>query len=77
MGMFDRIMFRCSCGEEIEAQSKSGGCSLATYGCGEVPEDVAEDANRHAPFVCRKCGRHWELRRVEPPKKVTLVPVEV
>lgn len=75
MGMFDRIMFDCpNCGKEIEAQSKSGNCSLASYDIHHVPEDVAEDRNRHAPFRC-ECGKSWTLQPTER-KIVTLVPVE-
>lgn len=59
--MFDSIYFDCpECGREIEAQSKGGSCVLATYSLDSIPADVAEDANRHAPFLC-ECGKFWRL----------------
>ena len=60
MGMFDSIKFNCpNCGEELEAQSKSGACILGVYPPTEVPLDVAYDANRHAPIECDKCHKKW------------------
>lgn len=61
MGMFDRINFKCECGNEIEAQSKSGPCLLDSYDHTAVPDDVAQDANRHAPFTCDKCGSRYQF----------------
>lgn len=59
MGCFDSIIFKCpNCGEEIEAQSKSGECALMEFNHNSVPFSVAEDANRHAPFLC-SCGSSW------------------
>ncbi|MCR4307082.1 MAG: hypothetical protein NUV80_00820 [Candidatus Berkelbacteria bacterium] len=76
MGMFDSIWFKCKkCGADIEAQSKSGECILANYDYTEVPTDVAEDANRHAPFVC-KCGKRYEFREI-PAKTISLEIVQL
>ena len=59
MGMFDSIYFKCpSCGAELEAQSKSGNCTCASYNPDKVPIEVAQDANRHAPYEC-ECGKKW------------------
>lgn len=59
--MFDSIYFKCKdCGEEIEAQSKSGDCILSKYNHDSVPADVAIDANRHAPFLCL-CGSKYRF----------------
>lgn len=67
MGMFDSIYFKCEdCGEKIEAQSKSGPCEMGSHDYRDVPTDVAEDANRHAPFIC-DCGAKYEF---EVPKIV-------
>lgn len=56
MGCYDIILFNCrKCGAEMDAQSKSGPCMLDEFDMDSVPEDVAVDANRHAPFVC-DCG---------------------
>jgi len=64
MGMFDSIYFNCpDCGKNIEAQSKSGECSLDSYAHDSVPVDVAMDANRHAPYKC-SCGASWELGNI-------------
>ena len=59
--MFDSIYFNCKhCGARIEAQSKSGDCSLTDYEHYSVPINVAQDANRHAPFEC-KCGKKYKF----------------
>lgn len=59
--MFDSIYFKCTeCGKDIEAQSKSGACSLDKYDHTNVPRDVAEDCNRHAPFTC-DCGARFQF----------------
>lgn len=63
MGMYDTIIFNCpDCGEEINAQSKSGYCNLKTYPFNCVPSDVAVDANRHAPFIC-VCGNRFKFAK--------------
>lgn len=63
MGCYDTIYFNCpECGEGIEAQSKSGDCLLDTYHHTEVPIDVAQDCNRHAPFECSNCKKHWKFK---------------
>lgn len=62
MGCYDIIWFRCpKCGEKIEAQSKSGDCNFDEYNIEDVPSDVAEDANRHAPFTCPECRTRWKF----------------
>ena len=59
MGCYDTIEFKCpECGKEISGQSKSGDCVLADYDYTSVPISVAQDANRHAPFLC-SCGEAW------------------
>ena len=59
MGCYDTICFGCpDCGEELSGQSKSGDCVLKDYPHISVPRSVADDANRHAPFVC-DCGSKW------------------
>ena len=62
MGCYDTIFVPCpKCGEEYEAQSKSGDCLLRHYTFGEnVPEDVLSNVNRHAPFAC-DCGAKFEV----------------
>ena len=74
MGLFDSIYFNCpDCNEEIEAQSKSGGCGLASYNHKEVPIDVAQDCNRHAPFKCDNCGGKWEFENGGRIAKIALI----
>lgn len=59
MGCYETITFNCpNCGEELNAQSKSGPCQLDVYKHDSVPMSVAVDANRHAPFEC-VCGKKW------------------
>ena len=72
MGMFDSVMLRCpKCGEEHEAQTKSGSCILALYdfpgdGPRPAPDDVMQDVNRHGPFHC-ECGTVFEVEEIDPP----------
>ena len=62
MGVYDTILVPCpKCGEEYEAQSKSGPCTCSYYSIDHVPADVAEDINRHAPFTCDKCGNVFSV----------------
>ena len=71
--MFDSIWFRCKeCGKKIEAQSKSGKCCLDSFDSDSVPEDVAQDANRHAPFSC-ECGCRYEF---EIPEKTVRLRIK-
>ena len=76
MGLFDLIIFQCEkCGETIEAQSKGADYpTLTRYDVGSVPTDVAEDANRHAPYVC-ECGAEYRLEGDEEVTIVALKPV--
>ena len=67
MGCYDTIEFPCpECGEMIYTQSKGGDCTLQNYPYTSVPIDVAQDANRHAPFKCR-CGKLWALGNIPMP----------
>lgn len=66
MGMFDTIIIECpECGNEIECQSKSGDCTLKRLSlrraCAKGDEALF-DINRHAPHVCNKCGKAWEVQ---------------
>lgn len=71
MGMFDEIYFGCPhCGNEVVAQSKSGECLLRKFEYSSVPMDVAEDANRHAPFIC-KCGKKYEFDEYYLPRFIS------
>lgn len=64
MGMFDTIKFNCpNCNTELNTQSKSGGCTLGVYPASDCPIDVALDANRHAPVIC-KCGKGWYFNNI-------------
>ena len=72
MGLYDSIYFSCPrCGDRIEAQSKSGDCNLSSYEYDSVPRDVAEDANRHAPFTCN-CGESYQFEEDEDVNRVKL-----
>lgn len=73
MGAFDSIWFDCpNCGRKVWAQSKTGPCALGEYHIDSVPIDVAQDANRHAPLVCR-CGAKWIITDIpETTERVSL-----
>lgn len=65
MGCYDTVIAKCpDCGEEIQAQSKSGECTLGSYPTSRVPRTVALDVNRHAPFFC-VCGASWVFESLE------------
>lgn len=62
MGMYDVVLVPCpSCGEEYQAQSKSGRCSLDYHKIADAPDDIMADVNRHAPFRCEKCEEVFEV----------------
>lgn len=63
--MFDSVFFPCpACGNQVEAQSKSGDCNGTRYWYESVPFEVAQDVNRHAPFKCW-CGQVTKLLVIE------------
>jgi hypothetical protein len=43
MGMFDSLYVDCTCGKQVEFQSKSGECSLARYTVDNCPHAIAAD----------------------------------
>jgi len=62
MGCFDTVLIDCpNCGEEYEAQSKGGECTLSYYTLENCPMDVLEDVNRHAPFTCDNCKTKFKV----------------
>ena len=68
------------CGEKYEAQSKGGECSLSQYELAACPQDVLSDVNRHAPFVCEKCGCMFDVTeapRVIPGGSASLIPCPI
>lgn len=65
MGMYDTIMVPCpKCGEEHEAQTKSGECLMHVWTLDRAPADAMEGVNRHAPFYCKTCNVHFEVEFV-------------
>ena len=73
MGMFDTIHFNCECGAPMESQSKGRDMPLLEdYDYTSVPFEVAQDANRHAPFVCEKCGVQYKFCEDEKSERVSL-----
>lgn len=61
MGMYDTIALPCpKCGEIYYAQSKSGDCLLYNYTFENCPENVMQNVNRHAPFLC-DCGISFKV----------------
>ena len=68
MGMYDTVWVPCpSCQTKYPAQTKSGPCYMDEFEIDSVPEDVAEDVNRHAPFTCQKCGNVFQVGELAPP----------
>ena len=56
MGMYDEVAVPCpKCGEREFFQTKSGPCLLETFPLENCPDDVLENVNRHAPYVCEEC----------------------
>jgi hypothetical protein len=41
--MFDSLYLRCTCGKEVEFQSKSGPCVCASFDLNNCPQQVAID----------------------------------
>jgi hypothetical protein len=71
MGVYDSILLSCpKCGELYAAQSKSGDCLLRIYNFEDTPDDVMANVNRHAPFVCFKCGAKFKVEFDPKPKIV-------
>ena len=65
MGCFDSVMVPCpKCGEKTEFQSKGGECLLRVYELKDAPKDVLSDVNRHALYICPRCGTEYAY--VEP-----------
>ena len=75
MGMFDSVVARCPrCGGELEFQSKSGECSLATYPVYAVPVEVASGADGTSA-ECVGCGTGYTLMLCNPGSTVPMVLV--
>ena len=69
MGMFDRILLKCSnCEETLEFQSKGGECILKKYNGKNVPWDVALSVNEKI-VKCPKCSKNIKLKISNLPLK--------
>ena len=55
MGMFDSVYVTCSCGSDVEFQSKSGACACASYTLENAPFAIAADIIGSIS-KCGKCG---------------------
>jgi hypothetical protein len=60
MGMFDSLYVDCTCGKQVEFQSKSGECSLARYTIHDCPPAVAGDLIDRVEQCA--CGKRLTLR---------------
>ena len=60
MGMFDSVYAKCSCGSELEWQSKAGECMLRVYSSNAVPSNIAADINDEIE-ECIKCGKRYKI----------------
>ena len=76
--MFDRVMFVCpNCGEQLEAQSIAGSCTMETYTSHAVPLKVA-DSIIGVEMYCVDCESYLEIQEGRKPLPVKrLVCVEV
>ena len=78
MGCFETIEVPCpKCGEIEYAQSKSGPCVMACFKLSNVPVDVLQGINRHAPFACAKCGALFHVEFSIAPLALVSPPVVV
>lgn len=65
MGVYDEIRVPCpECGLIYHAQSKSGACEMRVYDLVDAPADVLHDVNRHAPFICPRCGEAFYVKHI-------------
>jgi hypothetical protein len=61
VGMFDTVLINCrKCGAELEVQTKTGPCTLATYRLDNVPIDVAEGLDGKGVW-CEHCDNHNDI----------------
>ena len=62
MGCYDTITVPCpNCGAPYEAQSKGGDSAMLHYTMADAPDDVMEDVNQCAPFLCESCDVVFEV----------------
>lgn len=74
MGMFDTVLVECPvCGENHEAQSKSGPCQLEVTKLEATSQATLQDVNRHAPFTCGFCGAEFRVS-LTPTTVLTRIP---
>ena len=78
MGCYETIEVPCpKCGEIEYAQSKSGPCVMTNYKLNNVPVDVLQGINRHAPFKCHKCHTYFHVEFSIAPLALVSPPVVV
>ena len=69
MGMFDSVYFTCpKCGKLLEAQSKSGHCTLACFALDSVPAEIGDDlvgTTIQCDIEIGGCGEVYTI--IEPP----------
>lgn len=76
MGMFDTIKFHCpNCGNEIEEQTKAGGCMLETFSSNKVPTEIAVQMAGDR-IRCDMCHREYYMR-IELPKTTEIELIEI
>ena len=67
--MFDSVIAQCTCGRELEFQSKAGQRTLARYIPKQVPPEIAIDIEGDVEW-CTKCDKAFVITR----KLVTPIP---
>jgi len=61
MGVFAEIEVPCPQCETIHLAQSKGGDSVGYFNLGNVPQDILEDVNRHAPFLCNVCHTSFKV----------------
>lgn len=71
MGMFDSVYYTCTCGNEVEWQSKADECMLKIYVPEAVPMRIAADINGQVEKC--KCGKEYVINGAYLPERVAML----
>ena len=77
MGLFDTVHAKCSCGGDVEFQSKAGECCLRDFSNDQVPLDIAADIVGDLAS-CNECGKQYMItsQNMPPPATINLTIIE-
>lgn len=83
MGTYNSIKMRCSCGEVIHIQSKSGDCKMRvceieapqwSFNTSAARVPTADVVGFEGTYTCSRCGAEYE---VKGPPVITMMIVKV